>query len=70
MTAPTKWSRDLNNLKDMLAAVKHLNHALWLAAHGLAEVADTNAIHAISEEIHDKLAFADKQIDVIREDFA
>lgn len=64
-----KWTK-VGDVMDILATVRHLNEALFLAASGLGDMHHTNAFQSVLDEINNKLLVADDRLDEIKEELA
>ncbi|ASP55474.1 hypothetical protein LOF18_19705 [Sinorhizobium meliloti] len=56
------------DVADILATVRYLNEALYMAAGGLMNAEATNALQAVASEIEDKLLDVRDRLDEVREE--
>lgn len=68
MANSTLLSRKICDVEDILATVRYLNEAIFLAAEGLTTSEHTNAFQAISDEMENKLLIVRDRLDEIREE--
>ncbi|MFJ6328097.1 MULTISPECIES: hypothetical protein [unclassified Rhizobium] len=52
--------------KNILSEIKHLNEAIFLAAHGLGDRHHMNAITTVADIIEDKISEVDELLDCLR----
>ena len=65
---PPSLSIRIGDAQDILATVRYLNEALYMAAGGLMNAEATNALQAVASEIEDKLLDVRDRLDDIREE--
>ncbi|WP_139015592.1 hypothetical protein [Ensifer aridi] len=58
----------IGDVEDILATVRYLNEALYMAAGGLMNAEATNALQAVASEIEDKLLDVRDRLDDVREE--
>ncbi|RVH37646.1 MULTISPECIES: hypothetical protein [Sinorhizobium] len=68
MTSPSPSARKIMDVADILATVRYLNEALYMAAGGLMNAEATNALQAVASEIEDKLLDVRDRLDEVREE--
>ncbi|MDX1222395.1 hypothetical protein GOL85_11735 [Sinorhizobium medicae] len=61
-------STRVGDAQDILATVRYLNEALYMAAGGLMNAEATNALQAVASEIEDKLLEVRDRLDEVREE--
>ncbi|MBD9592707.1 hypothetical protein IB270_07670 [Ensifer sp. ENS05] len=68
MTTSTQTAGNIRDVVDLLATVRYLNEAVFMAAADSSLTTDaTNALQALSAEIGNKLLFIDERLDEILE---
>jgi hypothetical protein len=72
MSGRSLQANRINDVIDMMATVKHLNEALFLAAGSMVNTApDTcNALQSVINEVENKLHIITDRLDEVREDLA
>ncbi len=70
MTSPSLTSRRISDVEDILASVRFLNEAVFMAAGSICDQVQMNAIQAVNDEIENKLLVVRDRLDEIREDLA
>jgi hypothetical protein len=60
----------LGDLANILANVRYLNEALFMAAAGLASMDATNAFQSVMSEMENKLLIADERLEEMRGELA
>ncbi|XKM41247.1 hypothetical protein A4U53_010895 [Rhizobium ruizarguesonis] len=70
MSLPSLSSHKISDVEDILASVRFLNEAVFMAAASIGDRDQMNAIQAVNDEIENKLLIARDRLDEIREEFA
>jgi hypothetical protein len=70
MSLPSLSSHKISDVEDILASVRFLNEAVFMAAGSIGDRDQMNAIQAVNDEIENKLLVARDRLDEIREDLA
>jgi hypothetical protein len=70
MSTQRKTAHKILDVQNTLNAARNLNDAMFLAAAGLLDMNNTNALQALADEINNKLLVAGDYLDEIKEDLA
>jgi hypothetical protein len=68
MTTPSLVSRKISDVEDLLLAVRCLNDAVFMAATGIGDRHNCDAIQAVADEINSKLLVVRDRLEEIREE--
>lgn len=63
-----KLSNRIGDIEDILANVRHLGEAVFMAARSIGDMDQCNAIQAVCDEINNKLLIVRDRMDEIREE--
>lgn len=66
--ATPSLSTRIGDAQDILATVRFLNEAIYMAAGALMNAEATNALQAVASEIEDKLLDVRDRLDAVRDD--
>lgn len=70
MIAPPRINHKISDVEDILASVRFLNEAVFMAAGSIGDRDQMNAIQAVNDEIENKLLIVRDRLDEIREELA
>jgi hypothetical protein len=70
MSTPSRTVHKILDIENILSAARNLNDAMFLAAAGLVDINNTNALQAIADEINNKLLIIGDRLEEVREELA